>query len=620
MKPLVKVKFWGTRGSLPRPGPATVRYGGNTSCVQVTAPDGTLLVLDCGSGAYDLGKALQAGSPAPLRGNLLISHTHWDHIQGFPFFAPLFDPQGQWDIYGPAGLGQSLRETLSGQMQYTYFPVNFYELGAKIGFHDLVEGQFDIGKVSITTRYLNHPVLTLGYRLEMDGVVVVYACDHEPYGRVPGTPAPVHEQDLCHSSFLSGADLVIHDSQFTDEEYTRRKGWGHSPVEYVIEMCRLAGVQRVAFAHHDLNRTDEALDHLVAGIRRNLLAEHCPMEVFAAADGQSLSIAVPDHRQPKAGPAVPPGPRAEVSALAQSSVILGISDSSMAALLADAMSVGRVETTHAPDGPAALEMARSAPPTLMILEEELPGLSGLEVCRRLRADPDPRLKELPVIVIAGREASGERLDAGVTGWLVKPFSMQYARAHLHAALMRRTCRWLSAALPSNEGQRLDALHGLSVLDTAFEERFDRITRLAMALAEVPIALVTLVDRERQWFKSCQGLAASETSRELAFCAHVVLERRPIMVMDTLLDDRFADSPIVTGGPRIRFYAGFPLFHANGSCLGTLCLVDVRPRQLPENTLQLLQDLANIVEQELNTHPLPVAGAPFVPLGPVKPSP
>src|SRR5437588_2798811 len=141
----VQVQLWGTRGSLARPGRNTVRYGGNTSCVQVISPKGSLVVLDCGTGAHDLGRSILAEARQPLRGSILISHTHWDHIQGFPFFAPLRVPGNEWDIYGPRGLGQTLRDSLAGQMQYAYFPVTLEQLGANIRYHDLVEGTFDIG-------------------------------------------------------------------------------------------------------------------------------------------------------------------------------------------------------------------------------------------------------------------------------------------------------------------------------------------------------------------------------------------------------------------------------------------------------------------------------------------
>src|ERR671936_5848 len=198
----MRIRFWGTRGSLAKPGPTTLRYGGNTSCVEVRTADGTLVVLDCGTGAHGLGQALLAAGERPLRGHLLITHTHWDHIQGIPFFAPLFVPGNEWDIYGPKGLGQSLRENLAGQMQYTYFPVPLAQCRAKIRYHDLVEGTFDIQDIKVSTHYLNHPALTLGYRLEVDGVAVVYACDHEPYSRMVATgDEEITGQDLQHAEF-----------------------------------------------------------------------------------------------------------------------------------------------------------------------------------------------------------------------------------------------------------------------------------------------------------------------------------------------------------------------------------------------------------------------------------
>jgi phosphoribosyl 1,2-cyclic phosphodiesterase len=170
----MRVRFWGTRGSIPKPGPSTVRYGGNTSCVEVRSASGTLVVLDCGTGALALGADLMQRGEGPLRGHLLISHTHWDHIQGLPFFAPLFVPGNEWDIYAPHGFLQSVRETLAGQMQHTYFPVDLAQLGATIRYHNLTEGVFTVGDITVSSRYLNHPALTLGYRLEADGVTVAY--------------------------------------------------------------------------------------------------------------------------------------------------------------------------------------------------------------------------------------------------------------------------------------------------------------------------------------------------------------------------------------------------------------------------------------------------------------
>ncbi len=595
-----KVRFWGTRGSLAKPGRKTLRYGGNTSCVQVTSPGGALVIIDCGTGAHELGQTLLAEAKGPLRGTILISHTHWDHIQGFPFFAPLFVPGGHWDIYGPHGLGGSLRDALAGQMEHTYFPVNLEQMGASIRFHDLLEGEFEIDDIRITTRYLNHPALTLGYRLEMGATRVVYACDHEPYARPAGPQSPVHELDLRHSEFLAGADLVIHDAQFTDREYAAsRKGWGHSPVEYVLEMAQLAGVKRLALSHHDPGRTDDELDGLQAAARLALRQQGSGMEVFSAADGQELALAV-------SGPAKADFAHAEATAIfaaapaiKDSVIILGVADAKWSLVLAEAARSAGVRTIHLAEGAAILRQAETEPPALLLLED-LPGrIDGLEICRTLRANSDQRFQTLPIVVVAARERVSEGRAAGVTRWLIFPFTTQYAEAQIEAWIMRSACRWVPATRPEDEDTRLAALRELAILDTPLEERFDRITRVAAAFAGVPLALVSLVDEHRQWFKSCPATGPRETSRELSFCAHAVANREPLIVPDTFLDERFADNPLVAGEPRIRFYAGFPVFHANGSCLGTLCLVDMRPRQFPESSLQRMADLARLVEQELN---------------------
>ena len=577
-----------------------IRYGGNTSCVQVTSPGGSQLVIDCGTGAHDLGQSLIANAKGPLQGSILISHTHWDHIQGFPFFAPLFVRGSQWDIYGPRGLGQSLEEALAGQMQYTYFPVTLDELGATIRFHDLVEGTFEIDDIRITTRYLNHPALTLGYRLEMGGTCVVYACDHEPNVRNPEVREPVHELDRRHSEFLSGADLVIHDAQFTDAEYTGTKGWGHSPVEYVSEMGQMAGVKQMALSHHDPKRTDDELDQIVESVRADLRQKGSLMQIFAAADGQVVELSMAASVSGAVLPRVPTAFPASPSATHESSVIIGTADPKLAAMLAEATRPDGVRSTHAADGEAVLKMAGAAPPDLVLVDDQLSGIDGLSVCKHLRADRDERLKNVPVVMVADHERTDQGLIAGVTGWLIRPFSTQFARSHIHAWILRSVCRWSRAAVPSDEDNRLAALRELGVLDTPPEERFERITRIAADLAGVPIVLVSLVDENRQWFKSCHGLDVSETSRELSFCAHAVVSREPLIVFDTLLDDRFADNPLVTSGPRIRFYAGFPIFHKGGSCVGTLCLIDTRPRQFSHNLIQRFQDLASIVEKELNS--------------------
>src|SRR4030095_9457498 len=294
----MRIRFWGTRGSIAKPGPSTVRYGGNTSCVEVRAED-PLIVLDCGTGAHELGQQIVAANPDPVRGHLLISHTHWDHIQGFPFFAPLFRAGCEWDIYAPRQRGRSLKEILAGQMQYTYFPVPLGELAATIRYHELTEGEFELGGVRVMTRYLNHPAPVLGYRLEAGGVSVVYATDHEPHSRhhTEGKPAdgvaPVHAEDKRHIEFLSRADLVIHDAQYTLEEYPEHLSWGHCPAEWAVDFAVAAHAKRLALYHHDPSRTDRAVESLLTRCRQRAARVPEAPEIFAAAEGQYLVVVRP---------------------------------------------------------------------------------------------------------------------------------------------------------------------------------------------------------------------------------------------------------------------------------------------------------------------------------------
>src|SRR5436305_196320 len=325
------VRFWGTRGSIPKPGPNTLKYGGNTSCVEVGSAAGTIVMLDCGTGEVSLGAELMQSGKKPLHGNVLISHTHWDHIQGLPFFAPLFVPGNEWDVYAPRGFAQSVRETLAGQMQSTYFPVELEQLGAAIRYHDLTEGVFTLGDIKVSTQYLNHPALTLGYRLEADGVTVVYACDHEPHSRALAYGSgELGGQDQRHAEFLAGADLLIHDAQYRAVEYEGKIGWGHSTLEYVIAIAELADVKRVALTHHDPMRDDDTIDKEVEALRTRLKAQGSSLEVVGAAEGPILEIEARPGSAPSRGPRretdEPSAEAADSSRLSELIVLIGLAD------------------------------------------------------------------------------------------------------------------------------------------------------------------------------------------------------------------------------------------------------------------------------------------------------
>src|SRR5258708_6270209 len=283
----MRTRFYGTRGSIPTPGPDTVRYGGNTSGVQVRSAAGTLVWADMGTGAAVLGREIMAQGKK-VRGHILIGNTHWDHIQGLPFFAPVGVAGREWDIYGAGGLQGGVRETLAGQMQHTYFPVALEQLGATSRYHELVEGEFDVGDIGVRARYLNHTALTLGYRLECDGVSLAYACDHEPHARgLADGSDEITGPDEEHASFLRAADLVIHDAQYLAKEYPSKIGWGHSTGEYAVSVARFAEAKRLALTHHDPQRTDADIDAVVDNLRKG---KGAPLEIFAAAEGQEIEL------------------------------------------------------------------------------------------------------------------------------------------------------------------------------------------------------------------------------------------------------------------------------------------------------------------------------------------
>ena len=596
----MRVKFWGTRGSLAKPGPSTLRYGGNTSCVEVRTSRGTLIIIDCGTGANALGQSLLAGNRKGVRGHILISHTHWDHIQGLPFFAPLFVPGNEWDIYGPVGLDQSMREALSGQMQYTYFPVTMEQFGATVRYHDLVEGDLQIDDVTITTRYLNHPALTLGYRLEADGAVLVYSCDHEPYARaLAGGEGEVTGHDERHVEFLRGADLVIHDAQYTAQEYPAKVGWGHSPMEYAVRMAREAGVPKIVLTHHDPARDDSSLDQLVENLRAMPRVSGSTLEVFAAAEGMTIEVTPSVQREVKEGGLGDQSNTAINFELDKRFVAMAVPNAESAAPFAGAIRAEKVPLRTFLDPGQVARSLEAELPSLVILEHNPPLTDGLAVCRAIRETPVGEAKSLPVIMVADREEVTGGEAAGVTEWITRPFTGSFARTKIRAWILRTACRWKRAPVPDDEERRLAALESLAIMDTGSEQRFDRLTRLATALFDVPIAMINLVGRDRTWFKSCMGgTGIHDSPRDSSFCAHVVYSRAVMVVPDMLRDARFADNPLVAGEPHVRFYAGAPMILEDGSCVGTLCLIDTRARALEGISVSLLEDLRDLALQEL----------------------
>ncbi len=272
----MKIQFWGVRGSLPTPGPDTAQFGGNTPCVEVRIENEPLIVLDAGTGIRKLGMDL-LGDPGVKDIVLLFSHTHWDHIQGLPFFSPLFIPKYKIKLYGPVHYSKNLEEILSLQMEYTYFPVRVAELAADISFHDLTEQTLNISDdVEVITKYVNHPVVCLSYRINCKGKSFVYLTDHEPYRNLFADGDEVdreegrlvaNEQTDALVEFIEGADLLCVDAQYTPEEYETKYGWGHSPTDAAYKLAMDAGVREMIMFHHDPDRTDADLQQVLKDLQ-----------------------------------------------------------------------------------------------------------------------------------------------------------------------------------------------------------------------------------------------------------------------------------------------------------------------------------------------------------------
>ncbi len=256
----MQVTLWGTRGSLATPGPETARYGGNTSCVGVRGREGTMLVLDAGTGIRRLATSLDASL---RRIDILLSHLHMDHIQGLGFFAPLYRPDLEVHIWGPASTRLSLRERLMRYLSPPLFPVSLRELPCAITLHEVPCGEFDIGEFHVSSALVCHPGPTVGYRIaEAKGRVLTYLPDHEPaLGALPFPSLP--RAWTSGGSLAAEADLLIHDSQYSTPEYSGHVGWGHSSLNHVMDFANLSEVKHLVPFHHDPGHTDADLDRLM---------------------------------------------------------------------------------------------------------------------------------------------------------------------------------------------------------------------------------------------------------------------------------------------------------------------------------------------------------------------
>ncbi len=255
----MKVTLWGTRGSIAAPGAETARYGGNTACVEVRGTDGTVLVLDAGTGIRRLGMSLPR---SVSRVNILLTHLHMDHLQGLGFFAPLYNPEAEVHIWGPASTTLSLQRRLMRYLSPPLFPVRLRELPCRFVLHEVPCGDFEVGEFHISSALICHPGPTVGYRIATARATLAYLTDHEP---VLGMQQfPLAGEWTSGYAIAAGADLLIHDAQYSSEEYARCVGWGHSALEHALAFAALTKVKHFVPFHHDPAHDDDDLDRLTA--------------------------------------------------------------------------------------------------------------------------------------------------------------------------------------------------------------------------------------------------------------------------------------------------------------------------------------------------------------------
>jgi phosphoribosyl 1,2-cyclic phosphodiesterase len=277
----MKVKFWGVRGSIASPGPNTVRYGGNTTCIEIRTDNNELIIIDAGTGIFPLSQTLL--KELPVTANVLITHSHWDHIQGLPFFVPNFIAGNTLRLHGAYDLvsGKGVEQVMAVQLQYSYFPVREEEMKARIEYVTLApEQSVQIGSATVTPYMMSHPVVDFGYRIEADGKSLFFTGDHEPPYNIyaPGDPgfAQCQLELEARNDYLlramQGVDVLITDASYTEAEYPAKKGWGHGTYQSSIQYAKKAGVKNLFCTHHEPSRSDDALEAAFA----EAVADHPP--------------------------------------------------------------------------------------------------------------------------------------------------------------------------------------------------------------------------------------------------------------------------------------------------------------------------------------------------------
>ena len=295
----MKVKFWGVRGSIPSPGPKTVRYGGNTTCIEVRTDDNELIILDGGSGIFPLAQTLL--KELPVTANIFNTHSHWDHIQGLPFFIPIFIPGNQIILHGSFDpiSGEGPERIMAVQMQYSYFPVREAEVKSRFEYRVAMPNEsVKVGSATITPVLLNHPVVNLGYRIDCNGKSVFFTGDHEPHTNIYSPEddgyaeyqSLIEEQHCSIVEAIQGVDVLIADSAYTVEEYPSKKGWGHGTFDSSIKLAQAANAKTLYCTHHEPTRSDDDLERVFAEALARYPEVTSKLDIRLAREGDEVLI------------------------------------------------------------------------------------------------------------------------------------------------------------------------------------------------------------------------------------------------------------------------------------------------------------------------------------------
>ncbi|SFU77021.1 MBL fold metallo-hydrolase [Pseudoduganella namucuonensis] len=297
----MKFKFWGVRGSIPSPGPRTARYGGNTTCIEVRSDDDTLIVIDGGTGIFALAQSLIAQKKVPVKANIFITHSHWDHIHGLPFFTPLFIKGSRVRLHGTTDpdTGNGIEHVMGVQLQNSYFPVSETQMDATIEYRTLAPAEtIAVGDAQVSNVVMNHPVIDLGYRIDCNGKSVFFTGDHEPHYNIypPGHPehaafqSHIEERTRAIEATIQGVTALIVDCSYTREEYPAKQGWGHGTFDGAFAMAIKAGAKQLYCTHHEPTRSDDELE----AVFQEVMARHAPLpeglQVFLAYEGLEVEL------------------------------------------------------------------------------------------------------------------------------------------------------------------------------------------------------------------------------------------------------------------------------------------------------------------------------------------